>query len=367
MFIKLFILFFLIVGNSFAITIDEAKDFYAIDFYDFILRYKINRKNYVSGITKGKKIDISSLGSASSLGLATYIQPAEKYSAYLEYRGNIRELSVQSKSFLNEWFKLANFSNNSIDNNSYLPNQNFNLYFVLSSFSVAGRNYNFIVQKTISNLLKNSVKNGELIKVYLLNIGENEFEEPIFILLSFEKVKEALKIVKNKTNLEDSLKKIEADILAEKFDKAKGNLEILLKTYPNNIALKLNLCSAFNGLKNYINSISCYNEILKKEPENYEALYGISLAIYNSSNVELKNNAKQIIDFTSVVIKEIEKISQKSARITMLNINSHYLRAMAKISLNNKSAINDLEFIAEEQPEIIGSDIVEIYKKQLEF
>ena len=90
--------------------------------------------------------------------------------------------------------------------------------------------------------MEKELKIGDKIKVFVWNLGQNERNMPVFIVVGYEKSPTILKAIQDEIYLKDYLPSLKDDIFNRKYDKVKGNLEILLKKYPNNIDLKLNLC-----------------------------------------------------------------------------------------------------------------------------
>lgn len=352
-------------NQCFSMTDSELADYAYIDFYDFLSSYNYKRQNIVNDAYNKKKLNINN-------GLfEEYLLPAEKYITYLEYRGASRRVDYNKRPFLLNWFKMMNFSKGS-DNNAtsegILVDENFDLFFTSTLYSTKGKTYFLITQRTISNAMNNDLKLGDFIKVYLLNLGQqNQSDIPVFIIVGYEKVPGITLDIKNEVSFQQYFISLRNDISERNYDKAKGKIEALLKKYPDNIDLKLNLCLVFNETNFFDKSISCYNDILKSYPDNYDALYGISMANYNSigSNIQ-RGTMRDIVKDTTKAINIIEKTSPNPiGNLAMVYYNCQYLRAMAKLELKDISAIDDLVKINSKQPTLVSTDSINYFKKLL--
>ena len=72
------------------------------------------------------------------------------------------------------------------------------------------------------------------------------------------------------------------------------------------------------------------------------------------------------LNFKSKSAGLIENLSNNTTgSLALIKYKSYFLRAMAKIALNDKSAINDLEKINKEQHVIVSDESLRLYRKQL--
>lgn len=344
----------------------EMEGFIYIDFYDFITTYNVRNKNIVSGAYNNKKID---LRSSSAL---TYLQPAEKYIAFLEYRGSDRDIDVYQKPFLLDWFKISNSKSEYTNDDtaeSILADENFKLFFTSTMYSTRGRAYFLTTQRAISDNMKKKVKNGELIKLYLLNLGQYSSDMPVFLVIGYEKTAKISQAIQDKMYFQQYFPVLKNDIFNRRYDKAKGSIELLLKKYPKNMELRLNLCLIYNQTNYFNKSIDCYKKILQENDRNYDAYYGLASAIYNSSKKSTNNTdkMKEVIKYSTRSIEIINSMTNyPRSSLAMIYYNSLYLRAMAKISLGDKTAIDDLIKINEKQPTLVSSVSILLYKKMLD-
>lgn len=346
-------------------TQKEMEGFTYIDFYDFITTYNVRKKNIVSGAYNNKKID---LRSSSAL---TYLEPAEKYITFLEYRGADRDIDVYQKPFLLDWFKISNSTTEYTNDDtaeSILADENFKIFFTSTMYSTRGRAYFLTTQRAISDNMKKRVKNGELIKLYLLNLGQYSSDMPVFLVIGYEKTAKISQAIQDKMYFQQYFPVLKNDIFNRRYDKAKGNIELLLKKYPKNMELRLNLCLIYNQTNFFNKSINCYKEILKENDRNYDAYYGLAASIYDSSK-KSKNNIDKMREVITYSTRSIEIINSMTnyprSSLAMIYYNSLYLRAMAKISLGDKTAIDDLIKINEKQPTLVSSVSILLYKKML--
>ena len=343
----------------------EMEGFVYIDFYDFITTYNTRRKNIVNGAYNNKKID---LRSSSAL---TYLEPAEKYIAFMEYRGSDRDIDIYQKPFLLDWFKISNSINGYINDDtaeSILADENFRLFFTSTMYSTRGRAYFLTTQRAISDNMKKRVKNGELIKLYLLNLGQYSSDIPVFLVIGYEKTAKISQAIQDKMYFQQYFPVLKNDIFNRRYDKAKGSIELLLKKYPKNMELRLNLCLIYNQTNYFNKSIDCYKEILKENDRNYDAYYGLAAAIYNSSKKSKNNTDKmrEVIKYSTKSIEIINSITaQPRSTLAMIYYNSLYLRAMAKLTFGDKTAIDDLTKINEKQPTLVSSTSIFFYKRML--
>lgn len=351
--------------SSFAMTQEELEGFTYIDFYDFITSYNSRSKNIVEGAYDNKKIDIS--GSS----FLAYLNPPEKYITYLEYRGTIKNVSVYQKPFLLDWFKISNSSyiTNNSTAESVLADTNFELFFDLISYSTRGKSYFIATQKAIGNDMAENLKIGDLIMVYSLNLGKYDNSDiPVFLIIGYEKASEISQAIKDKMYFQQYLPTLRDDILNRRYDKAKGKVELLLKTYPDNLELRLNLCLLYNKTNFFEKSIDCYKEILEKNPKNYNAYYGLAVVYYNDGKNEENKTlvAQNIIQNTTKSIGLIDNLTKHpQGSMAMIYYNALYLRAIAKIEIKDETAIDDLEKVYGNQPALISSDSINKFKEFL--
>ena len=74
----------------------------------------------------------------------------------------------------------------------------------------------------------------------------------------------------------------------------------------------------------------------------------------------------EVITYSSRSIEIINSMTNyPRSSLAMIYYNSLYLRAMAKISLGDKTAIDDLIKINEKQPTLVSSVSILLYKKML--
>ena len=350
---------------SFSMTQEEMEGFTYVDFYDFITSYNTRKRNVVGGAYDDKKIDIS------SSSFITYLNPPEKYITYLEYRGAIKNVSIYQKPFLLDWFKVSNssYKNNNSTAESILADTNFELFFDLISYSIRGKSYFIATQKAIGNDMAENLKIGDLIRVYLLNLGQyDNSDTPVFLIIAYEKATEISQAIKDKMYFQQYLPILKNDILNRRYDKAKGKVELLLKTYPNNLELKLNLCLIYNKTNFFEKSINCYTEVLEKSQKNYNAYYGLAVAYYNDGKNRTNKTlvAKNIIKNATKSINLIDNLTTRpQGSMAMIYYNALYLRAIAKIEIKDETAIDDLEEVHENQPTLISSDSIDKFKKFL--
>ncbi|MDD2839691.1 MAG: tetratricopeptide repeat protein [Rickettsiales bacterium] len=336
-----------------------------VDFYDFITSYSSRRKNLVEGTHADKKIDIT------SSTFATYLEPPEKYIFYLEYRGADKNIDIYQKPFLLDWFKISNSGDIYKDNStaeSILADSNFGLFFTSTMYSSRGRTYFLITQKAISGNMAKNLRVGDLIKVYALNLGYYTTDIPVFLVISYEKATTISQAIEDKMYFQQYFPVLRNDIFNRRYDKAKGNVELLLKKYPDNMELKLNLCLIYNQTNFFEKAISCYKEVLEKNPKSYNAYYGLAMTYYENgvSDVNLKNGMQNVIQNTTRAIGLINNLTQRpQGSMAMIYYNSLYLRAMAKVEIGDVTAIDDLEIVNENQPTLISSDSINIFKKVL--
>ena len=356
------LLFFIKTNFSYALTEEELKQYTYVDFYNFVSSYNINRKTYVNGKFNDKIINITTQTSN------VYLNPVEKYITFLEYRGASRNIDVYQKPFLLDWFKLSNSSYEITDYSnaeSILADENFGLFYTSTMYSTKGKNYFLITQKAVNDLMEKELKIGDKIKVFIWNLGQNERNMPVFIVVGYEKSPTISKAIQDEIYLKDYLPSLKDDIFNRKYDKVKGNLEILLKKYPNNIDLKLNLCLIYNQTNLIKKAIACYKDVIKKDPRNYDAYYGISVSYYNSRNQD-KNRTNLIIENTTKAIEIIQaNILRPIGSVAMIMYNSYYLRAMAKIINKDETAIDDLMLIHQSQPALVSKESLDLFKLKL--
>jgi len=350
---------------SFSMTQEEMEGSVYIDFYDFVTSYNSRKLNIVEGIHDDKKIDIS------SSPFITYLNPPEKYITFLEYRGAVKNVSIYQKPFLLDWFKnlYPSYKQNSSTAESILADTNFELFFDLISYSTKGKAYFIATQKSVGNDMAENLKIGDLIKVYLLNLGQNtDSDIPIFLIVGYEKTTSISQSIKDKIYFQQYLPILKNDILNRRYDKAKGKVEMLLKVYPNNTELKLNLCLIYNKTNFFEKASDCYKEILEEDPKNYNAYYGLAMVYYNDSKNEINKDLilENIIENTTKAIDLIDNLTQNpQGSMAMIYYNALYLRAITKTEIKDKTAIDDLEKVYEEQPNLISSDSINVFKKYL--
>lgn len=363
--IKAFILIFCLslTNPVFSMSEEELKQYTHIDFYSFISSYNARNINLVKGAYEKKKIEVG------NSGFTTYLEPVQKYITYLEYRGSPRSIDTYQKPFLLDWFKISNNSTDLMTDDSaesILADENFGLFYTSTMYSTRGRTYFITTQKAVNDAMARELRNGEQIKVYLWNLGQYSANMPVFIIVGFEKAPTIGQAIQDEMYFKQYFPTLKEDIYNRRYDKAKGNIEMLLKKYPNNIDLKLNLCLIFNETNFYDKSISCYKEILKADPKNYDAYYGISTAYYNNGGLNRRAKADLIIKNTSNALEIIQSLTiNPTGSLAIITYNCFFLRAMAKIDIKDTSALDDLMTVHKNHPTLVSSESIEYYKKQL--
>lgn len=362
-FISFILLFIFILKPCFSMTDEELRQYVYVDFYDLVSSYNVRNINIVEGAYNEKKISVG------NSGFTTYLEKTKKYITFLEYRGASRRIDTYQKPFLLDWFKIANNAREfTLDDSaeSILADENFGLFFTSTMYSTRGKTYFITTQKAVNDSMEKNLKLGEKIKVYMLNLGQFSNNIPVFIITGYEKAPTISQAVQDEIYFRQYFPVLKEDIFNRRYDKAKGNIEMLLKKYPNNIDLRLNLCLIFNQTNFFDKSISCYKDVLKIDPKNYDAYYGISTAYYNSASSNQKSTATLIIENTTKAIDIIESLTAKPiGSLAMIKFNCYYLRAMAKITLNDKSAINDLEEVNKNHPTLVSSQAIDLFKEQM--
>ncbi len=232
--------------------------------------------------------------------------------------------------------------------------------------SSEGKTFYVISQKALGNIIRQDIKNGEKIKIYFWNLGQYQNNDPVLVIVGYEKSSSFSREVEENISLAQHFSFLKNDIENRKYDKAKGNVEMLIKKYPNNTDLKTALCLIYKETNFFEKSISCYRDLIQKTPDDLNLYYGISSAYYNSSPDDLKSDAKEIINYST---KALDLIPQYEGRnqgsIDLIKYKTLFIRAMAKISIGDKSAIDDLNLINREQPIIVSNESLNIYRKRL--
>lgn len=358
------IIFFLFLTNSaFSITETELREYKYIDFFDFVSRYNTRNRNVVSEVYGGKKIDLG------SLNYVTYKQPPEKYITFLEYRGASRRVDIYQKPFLLTWFKMSHLDKTFLSDDTaetILADQNFDLFYTATMYSYKGKTYYLTTQKAVSDAMQRELRNSETVKVYIWNLGQYSSDIPVFLIVGYERTSIISKDIQDQIFFQRYTPILRSDIFNRRFDKAKGSIDLLLKQYPGSLDLKLNQCLILNETNFFDSSISCYREALKVDPKNYDAYYGISMAYYNNSKLSTKVKAQNILENTSKAIELIQSLTAKpSGSLSIIMYNCYYLRAMAKLDLGDKTAIQDLMIVNQSEPALVSTDSIEIFKKRL--
>ena len=347
---------------TFSTRDSKSPEYTYIDFNDFISSYNADVTNLVSGTYNDKIVDIT--GNTT----AVYLNPPEKYVSFVQFRNSKKGVDTFNKIFLLTWFKLANTQTDDLSENTaqgILADGNFDALYRSYLFSSKGKTFYIITQRALGDLMEKDIKNGESIKIYYWNLGQYQGNDPVLVIVGYEKGN-ITKQIETNIFFSEYLPFLKSDILNRKYDKAKGNIEMLLKQYPNNIDLKLSLCLVFKETNFYDKSITCYSELIKQDPANYDAYYGLSSALYKDSSKPMKEKARTILDNSTKALDLIEKMPNNNAgSLALIKYKSYFLRAMAKIALGDKSAISDLEKINKAQPVIVSNESLELYKKQL--
>lgn len=340
----------------------KSPEYTYVDFNDFISSYNADVTNLVSGTYNDKIVDIT--GNTT----AVYLNPPEKYVSFVQFRNSKKGVDTFNKIFLLTWFKLVNTQTDDLSENTaqgILADGNFDALYRSYLFSSKGKTFYIITQRALGDLMEKDIKNGESIKIYYWNLGQYQGNDPVLVIVGYEKGN-ITKQIETNIFFSEYLPFLKNDILNRKYDKAKGNIEMLLKQYPNNIDLKLSLCLVFKETNFYDKSIACYSELIKQDPNNYDAYYGLSSALYKDPSKPMKEKARIILNNSTKALDLIEKMPNNNAgSLALIKYKSYFLRAMAKISLGDKSAISDLEKINKAQPVIVSNESLELYKKQL--
>ena len=358
-----FITLLFLIKPCFSMTDEELKQYTYVDFYDLLSTYNVRNINIVEGAYNEKKI------SEGNTGFKTYLERPQKYITFLEYRGAARQIDTYQKPFLLDWFKISNnVKEFTLDDSaeSILADENFGLFFTSTMYSTRGKTYFITTQRSVNESMEKNIKNGEQIKVFMLNLGQYSNNTPVFIITGYEKSPTITQAIQDEMYFRQYFPVLKNDIFNRRYDKAKGNIEMLLKKYPDNIDLKLNLCLIFNQTNFFDKAISCYKEVLKVSPRNYDAYYGISMAYYNSKSSSSKIKAQNIIENTTTALEIIEGLTARPiGTLSMIRYNCYYLRAMAKIELKDKTAIDDLEIVNKGQPALVSTQAIDLFKQQL--
>jgi tetratricopeptide (TPR) repeat protein len=213
--------------------------------------------------------------------------------------------------------------------------------------------------------MQSELKIGDKVVIYMLNLGQNSSDIPTFLIVGYEKTSNTSKDDLDGAYFEEFFASIKSDFENRRFDKAKGRLEMILKQYPNNIDAKLNLCLVQSKTNFYSNAISCYNDILKNNPNNYDALYGLAMAHYSNSG-SLKTKAINTINYTTKAIENINRLTNNpKGSLAMLYYNAYFLRGLAKVDINDKTAIDDFYIVHSKQATLMSIDSLNYYKKLL--
>ena len=92
------------------------------------------------------------------------------------------------------------------------------------------------------------------------------------------------------------------------------------------------------------------------------------MATYNSAknSSDINSKMRSVINYSTKSIEIIQSLTTKpQGSLAMIYYNSLYLRAMAKINFRDKTAIDDLILVNKEQPELVSSDSIDVYKRIL--
>ena len=85
-------------------------------------------------------------------------------------------------------------------------------------YSTKGKNYFLITQKAVNDLMEKELKIGDKIKVFIWNLGQNERNMPVFIVVGYEKSPTISKVIQDEIYLKDYLPSLKDDIFNRKYD-----------------------------------------------------------------------------------------------------------------------------------------------------
>lgn len=347
----LVILFIFITGNNSVF----AANYTYIDFGELRDMYGNKENRIVKDVTGSKTINLGT-------GFNTlYYTPTKRYITEIKYLKKSRSLSDSARDYLIDWNTVSNKSRSydKEDVNTEVIKQDMNMFYKEIFISHKGKTFWVLAQRSVADDLEKNVKNGQFVKAKILVVGKRIKEIPVIIITGYIPSKEVKKEDKEKEDLELQYVEVVNLIQKDKNNQAISKLTYLKNKYPKNLDIRIDICSIKYMEKQYTGAIKCYEELLKKDRENYRIHYGLGMSYFSSSMDKKKRS--------QLTIRHLDKAipSLKARQHRQMKYNSYYARANAKLSLGDKAALDDFAYVNKRRPDLVDKGTIERVRKIL--
>lgn len=364
----LLLLFFLISENSQAkIDLEQYLEQYRyVNFQELADSYKEDEREIVQDILSDKKIRINN--EHTKYFNRIYYEPARRYITQIRYLGQFRDLSKNNKEFLINWNKVKNLEKFNIRKNRVdqigveegLEN------FYEEMLITYNRQVEWVpIQKIIAEDLKKSLPSAgtQYIHIHFLVIGRINRELPIMIITNYDLPSKIKKEQREKADYEIGYDEV-SNILRLKNPnytrRALLRMTALQRKYPDNDKIKADVCLLTRLDADYEGAIQCYKNLLSQNIKIFEVYYGLGVTQYYHN---VSNNEVMYRESVSNLTKAIGLFSSSGDEQALYN--ALYARALAKIKLRDKTAIDDLEKINRIRPDLVSVSVIENVKTEL--
>lgn len=295
-----------------------------------------------------------------------FFYPPKKFITKATYTGIFdSKISHSNSKFMEDWLESKYLNVKEINTEddyvnttlTSLTTQQFNLFYNEVVLLSGGRRYTGLIQKHISDKLRQQKSNKEYIFEFIVLGYDKSTDNSYMLITNFDEVDDK-KIYKEYNIIESDYINARKAVENKQYDFAMSKMDNLIKKYSNNTEYKKDYCNIMLTKTFKLNSkipeqvINCYKNILKYD-DSAEVNYILATIYYNNYDSNKTVNNQLIIDYTTKAINLINtEKSDLTPREAEVYHNSLYLRGTTKINMKDESGYDDLRLLEEERQDL---------------
>lgn len=287
----------------------------------------------------------------------------ETYNVNVKSTFEPKTLSQKHKDFLKHWIKVKsykNLQNNEFSSTYYIFSNQLELFYEELNITEDGKLYTFLIQKTVSDKFKtNKIKNKNInISIEFLGF-HSKTKDNYFIITDYND------LGSNTKNLsENEYLQAKAAIKNNQLDFASAKITSFLGKNKNNLDAKKDLCLIlylkylkFPSKTAADIAIKCY-DLLQQHYQNAEIYYSLAFLYYQETGIKESDRKTNILlNLNKAILLLENKKNSLTEDEKIIYYNSLYLRGTFRLSIGDKSGIDDLSLVQNERSDLININL----------
>lgn len=303
---------------------------------------------------------------------AVYFTRLDYYTIKTSLTTPSKDLVNFNKTFLKSWLKARYSSERDYNSDNviyYIAGSQLDTFYEEINLVEDGKIYNFLIQKPVAEKIRKEKLVGKAVELEVaflgfINSSSLNNNSNYFLITNCKLATNSVKKEQTTTTaLTKEYSSAKNDIKNGNYDVAVRRLRDILAKVPNSIETRKELCNALylKYLKNTsktgaVDAINCYESVVKMA-DKPDVHYALAFLYNQEEGIELKKRQTEILKNLNLVIDLLSKNSYLNNDEKIMYYNSLYLRGIFKLSINDKSGIDDLIVVQQERPDLVNADL----------